>query len=103
MNLWYTYILYSLSRDRYYIGHTDDIEDRLKRHNDGWGRFTKSGIPWNLVYFETFQTKSEAIKRELEIKRKKSRKYIERLTGHAGGRPRHLKPCNSMSYETFLY
>ena len=39
-----------------------------------------------MVYYETYQTKTEALKREKEIKKKKSRKYIEGLI-HAGGRP----------------
>jgi len=46
-----------------------------------------SGIPWKLIFNEEYSTKSEALKREREIKRKKSRKYIEKLIGLAGGRP----------------
>ncbi|MEJ2536218.1 MAG: GIY-YIG nuclease family protein [Calditrichia bacterium] len=77
--MWYTYIIYSEKLDRFYIGYTDNLSWRLERHNQGWGRFTKSGIPWELVYFEKYQTKQEALKREREIKSKKSRKYIENL------------------------
>jgi putative endonuclease len=51
----------------------------LERHNLGWGRFTKGGIPWKLVYFEKCQTKQAALKREKELKSKKSRNYIESL------------------------
>ena len=77
--MWYVYILYSKRLDKYYTGITDNLEWRLERHNQGWGRFTKGGIPWELVYFEKYQTKSEALKREKEIKSRKSRKYIENL------------------------
>lgn len=77
--MFYTYIIYSKSTDKYYIGYTHDLKLRLERHNSGNSRSTKSGIPWKLVYNEMFETKSEAIKRENEIKRKKSRKYIEGL------------------------
>jgi len=49
-------------------------------------KFTKHGIFWRIIYLEKFETKSDAIKRESEIKRKKNRKYIEKLI-HAGGRP----------------
>ena len=83
---WFTYILYSATLNRYYVGSTDNLEWRLERHNLGWGRYTKKGIPWKMVYYETYQTKTEALKREKEIKKKKSRKYIEGLI-HAGGRP----------------
>ena len=75
--MWYVYILYSLKIDRYYTGYTDDIPWRLQRHNAGWGRYTKRGIPWTLQYTESFETKHEAIRREREIKQKKSRQYIE--------------------------
>jgi putative endonuclease len=85
--MWYIYIIYSNKIDRYYVGYTDNLEWRLERHNSGWGKYTKRGIPWKLVYTESFNSKSEAIKREREIKRKKSRKYIEELVKNAGGHP----------------
>ena len=77
--MWYLYIIYSASIDKYYIGYTDDPEKRLDRHNSGWGRYSKRGIPWKMVYTEAFNSKSEAIKREYELKKKKSRNYIEFL------------------------
>lgn len=76
----HVYILYSESKDRYYVGYTcQKVEVRLSQHNDGWSRSTKSGIPWKVVYTETCESKSEAIKRENVIKRQKSRAFIERL------------------------
>ncbi|MBT3169314.1 MAG: GIY-YIG nuclease family protein [Candidatus Cloacimonetes bacterium] len=77
--MYYTYILYSEHKDKYYVGYTHDIALRLARHNAGWSKSTKSGIPWQVVYFEKYATKSEATKRESAIKHKKSRKYIEAL------------------------
>jgi putative endonuclease len=85
--MWYIYIIYSKKIDKYYTGYTDDLEWRLERHNKGWGRYTKKGVPWKLIYNEKFETKTWAIRRENEIKRKKSRKYIEELISYAGGRP----------------
>ena len=73
------YILYSASFNQYYIGHCEVLELRLSRHNGGSVQSTKRYKPWQLIYFEEFATKSEASKRETEIKRKKSRKYIEFL------------------------
>ena len=73
------YILYSKSLDRYYTGHTANIQDRLLRHNNGRSKATKTGVPWIIVYTEMFNTKSGAYKRELDIKSKKSRAYIETL------------------------
>ena len=73
------YILYSISLDNYYIGHTSDIEDRIQRHNQKRSKSTKGGVPWLLVYTEEFTTKSLAYSREMQIKKKKSRIYMEKL------------------------
>lgn len=76
---YFVYILHSSSRKSYYIGHTKDILNRLEYHNNGYSKSTKSGIPWELVHEEEFTTRSLAMKREMEIKSKKSKKYIEWL------------------------
>ena len=76
----YCYILFSLSRDRYYIGHTgDDPEERLRKHNSNHKGFTGKTGDWQLVFKEPFETKSEAYAREREIKSWKSRKRIEAI------------------------
>ena len=72
-------IIYSEKINRYYVGVTEDIDWRLERHNLGWGRYTKRGVPWEVVYYEIFSEKSSALKREKEIKNRKSRQYIESL------------------------
>ena len=74
-----TYISQSQKSERYYIGHTQDILIRLSYHNDGRVKATKNKGPWVLVYKEEYETKLEANRRELEIKSKKSRRYIESL------------------------
>ena len=79
MEKYYTYILYSEKLDRYYIGSTSDVDTRLIRHNAGGTKSTKSGRPWVLVYKEVFNTRAEAYNRELYIKQKKSRVFIEEL------------------------
>ena len=65
------YILQSITNNSYYIGHTNNIEDILKRHNSGSVTYTKKFVPWKLVYYEEYMTKSEAFKREMEIKKYK--------------------------------
>jgi putative endonuclease len=77
--MFYTYILKSEKSDRYYIGHTSNIEDRLERHNSGKVVATKNKGPWQVVYFETYESKAEANSRELYIKSMKSRVYIDKL------------------------
>ncbi len=59
--MFYVYILLSEKTGKFYIGSTGDLEDRLFRHNSGWSKSTKSGRPWQLVYSETFSTRSEAM------------------------------------------
>ena len=81
----FVYILYSISRDRYYVGSTSDLEERLNRHNAGATTSTKSGRPWKVVYSEEFLTRSDSLKRENEIKRQKSRVYIEGLIARNAG------------------
>ena len=75
--MWYVYVIYSNKIDRYYVGITENLCLRLERHNSGWGRYTKRGIPWVIVYTENYPTKANAFKRESEIKKRKSRTYIE--------------------------
>ena len=77
--MYYTYIIYSDSNNQYYVGYTYELKLRLERHNLGWSKSTKSGIPWRLVYHEEYPAKSEAMSREREIKKWKSRKLIEKL------------------------
>ena len=77
--IYYTYILYSSSTDRYYIGSTADPEERLLRHNGGATPSTKHGRPWKIVYTECFESKTEALQRELYLKKMKSRIFLENL------------------------
>lgn len=64
----YTYILLC-SDGTLYTGWTNNMEKRLRDHNSGKGaKYTKGRIPVELVYYETFPTKAEAMRREWEIK-----------------------------------
>ena len=75
-----TYILFSESLNKFYIGSTaDSIEERIRRHNSNHSGFTGRTNDWHLVYKEEFADKSKALKREKEIKGWKSRKRIEIL------------------------
>lgn len=78
------YIIYSAKLDRYYSGHTDDIEERIVQHNEGISDYTSKANDWAVAYTESYSTREEARKRELEVKKKKSRKYIEWLVNSAG-------------------
>ena len=68
------YILKSIKNGKYYIGHTNNLNDRLSRHNNGQTKSTKSSLPWEIVYTEQYYTKSEVYRREFEIKSYKQQK-----------------------------
>ena len=73
------YILFSQKLDKFYIGYTNNLERRLLEHNRNKGKFTDNGIPWQLVYKQSYASKSEAMAREKEIKARKSKAYIQQL------------------------
>lgn len=74
----YTYIL-RCGDGTYYTGWTNDLKKRLEDHNLGRGaKYTRAHLPVILVYYESFETKAEAMKREAAIK-KLSRSQKERL------------------------
>ena len=68
-NKHYFYIL--ICKDNtLYCGYSNDLNNRVNVHNSGKGaKYTRSRIPVKLVYFETFDTKSKALKRECEVKK----------------------------------
>ena len=70
------YILQSAKSDKLYIGQTQNLEERLNRHNKGYSKSTKYGIPWEIIYTEQFPTRSGARKREKYLKDLKSPQYI---------------------------
>lgn len=74
----YTYIV-RCRDDSLYCGWTNHLEKRIQTHNAGRGaKYTKSRLPVELVYFEVFETKQEAMRREYAIKQLK-RKEKEKL------------------------
>ena len=77
-NMNYTYIL-QCSDGTYYTGWTNDMGKRLKTHNEGKGaKYTRARRPVTLAYYEAFETKEEAMRREWEIKQM-TRKEKEKL------------------------
>jgi putative endonuclease len=82
--MFYSYAIWNKQRDKIYIGHTDNLQDRLKRHNrilpskKKSFTFKNSGI-WILVYSEEFETRREAMLREKQLKTYQGRKSIRDL------------------------
>ncbi len=82
--MFYIYIIYSKTLDKYYVGSCQNIEQRLQDHLNSRSKFTKVAKDWVLKYSEAFNTRSEAYQREMQIKKMKSRKYIENLISTKG-------------------
>jgi len=81
---YYVYILYSQTIDQFYVGHTENLDDRIFRHNNSGSKSAKKAKDWVVRYTEKFGSRQEAMRRELNIKNKKSRKYIEWLVSSVG-------------------
>ena len=79
----YVYIIQSESTGILYKGYTAYPELRLQEHNDDRSRYTSGKGPWKLVYLEGFQHKSDALKREIQLK-KSNLNYIRWLISTHG-------------------
>ena len=75
----FVYILYSLIRDKYYVGSCEDVNKRLIKHNTNHSGFTGKTGDWSIKRTEEHPDRSSALKRENQIKGWKSRKMIEKL------------------------
>jgi len=72
-----TYILVSLTRGKYYTGHTEELEKRLHEHNTGHTKSIRFGIPWKVIWTEEFPTRAEAMKKEIQIKNRGIARFLE--------------------------
>lgn len=86
--MYYTYILESETSGILYIGQTDNLDARVKRHNYGGSTFTRYKGPWRLLYHFTFQTRAEAMNSEKMLKNFKNptkvKEYIEKHKSSVG-------------------
>ncbi|MCF6214020.1 MAG: GIY-YIG nuclease family protein [Flavobacteriaceae bacterium] len=73
--MYFTYIIYSKNFNRYYVGLSADVSQRLKSHNAGKVKSTKAFTSWKLVHVEKFDTRIEARKREKYLKSAAGRKW----------------------------
>jgi len=71
------YILYSSTKEKFYIGQTNNIEDRLRRHNSEQSLSTKNGAPWKVVYTIQLNSRSEAMNLETKIKKRGAKRHLQ--------------------------
>ena len=77
------YILKSERDGIHYVGSTQNVEERLRRHNQGDYRFTKGYRPWRLVFKESVKSRSEAVKRERFLKTGIGRNELRKLINNS--------------------
>ena len=77
MKRYYAYVLQSEIDGRHYKGHTERLAQRVFEHNAGKCKSTKGYRPWNLVYYEEFVTRKEAIEKERYFKSGIGREYLK--------------------------
>ncbi len=64
------YVLKGSSNPSFYIGYSSDLKRRVDEHNSRMSSATRRGIPWKVVYYETFSNKKCAMNRELKPKQR---------------------------------
>ena len=74
--MFFVYILESISTGKYYIGQTNNLENRLKSHNQDHNKYTSGYKPWKIIFNKKFLTRQEAMVIEKEIKSLKNRELV---------------------------
>jgi putative endonuclease len=78
MQTYYTYVLVSEKNGHFYIGLTSSLDRRVYQHNIGKVRSTKGRRPFKLFYYEEYQNKTDARKREIFLKSGQGRLFLKR-------------------------
>ena len=66
--MYYVYLIQSKVDNRFYVGYTADLKQRIIEHNASNNASTKYGVPWRLVYYEAYTAKELALSRECNLK-----------------------------------
>ena len=77
--MFFAYILKSVGSGKYFTGVTDNLEEIVTKHNEGYIEHTKNKGPFILIYKEEFQTRSEAQERENYLKSLRTKEDVEKL------------------------
>ena len=77
--MYYVYVLKSLSKDKGYVGMTNNLERRLQEHDSGQNSYTKRYVPWKMIYHEEYVSLEEARKREKYLKGTTGRRYLKKV------------------------
>ena len=74
--MFYVYILYSEKLGTYYTGQTNNLLDRINRHNLGQENYTSKGVPWAIKWSKSLDTREQAMALEKQIKKRGAKRYL---------------------------
>ena len=77
--MFHVYVLRSRKTGGRYVGSCENLDDRLRRHNNGESKATKHGIPWIWLRVEEFETRADAMTKERYYKTGRGCDELERL------------------------
>ncbi|MBU0613364.1 GIY-YIG nuclease family protein [Patescibacteria group bacterium] len=80
--MYFVYVLQSKKDFRLYYGFANNLDRRLKEHNNGSVTYTTPWRPWKLIYYEVYPNKKDALEREGYIKSGWGRRYIKKTLRH---------------------
>ena len=80
---YYTYILYSKSFDKFYVGQTEDKDARLLRHNSGYEKATSPYCPWEMIWYAEKTTRGDALLLEKKLKNLSKQRVKDFITKYS--------------------
>jgi putative endonuclease len=81
----YVYILFSVSTDKFYIGQTNNLSDRINRHNSSCGAYTSFGKPWILIWSDKKDERAQAIALEKKLKNLSKHRIVRFIAKYKDG------------------
>jgi len=81
MEMYFAYVIKSKVHNYFYKGHCKDLQKRLSQHNSGMTVSIRPYMPFEIVYFEEFETEKESIEREKFFKTSRGREFIRKILG----------------------
>ena len=91
--MFYVYFLQSTITDRNYVGLTSDLKRRMREHNAGQNLSTKAYKPWELVFYEAYNNREDAVRREKYLKTTQGRQALRRMLRH------HFEKTSRISFD----
>ena len=83
--MYWVYVLYSKTTNLFYKGQTNDLGSRLARHNGGFEKYTRKGVPWVVIWKTCVGTRAEAIALERKLKNLSRKRLIEFINKYRQG------------------